>query len=220
MARGKSTGGKEAPKKQCTLVLTPRFSFIEECASQLDGEILKRFKKSCFGNFKHFPSVIFCSHLVHNILLKRKDKDAMSFIICSQEMCFGEREFAMTSGLKFQGTDEIVRKPKEDIRLMKVYFPGQKCVKLEDLIGKFHELKNSEDKFKLGLVDIVENEITGHDRRRNVNKGNFLLSDNLEEFNNYPWGKLFYKVTRDSLIRAKGKLVYHLNGFPHDSRYA
>ncbi|KAI3888706.1 hypothetical protein MKX03_012895 [Papaver bracteatum] len=232
MARGKSTGGKEALKKQQfgrspgtvgaprTCISTSSFRFIEECARQLDGEILKHFKKSCFGHFKHLPRVKFCSHLVHNILLKRKDEEEeeeepMSFIIGSQEICFGEREFAMMSGLKFQGTGEIVQKPKEEIRLMKVYFPGQKCVKLEDLIGKFHELKNSEDKLKLGLVVIVENAITGHDTRRNVDKGHLLLVDNLGEFNSYPWGKLFYKVTRDSLIRAKGKLAYHLNGFPH-----
>ncbi|KAI3957598.1 hypothetical protein MKW92_027762 [Papaver armeniacum] len=199
------------PHQLCgiTCISTPSFRFIEDCASQLDGEILKRFEKSCFGHFKHLPGVMFCSHL------EEEEEDAMSFIIGSQEICFGEREFAMMSGLMFQRTDEIVQNSKEEIRLMKVYFPSQKCVILEDLIGKFHELKNSEDKLKLGLVAIVENAITGHDTRRNVDKGHFLLVDNLWEFDRYPWRKLFYKVTRDSLIRAKGKLAYHLNGFPH-----
>ncbi|KAI3854335.1 hypothetical protein MKX03_012797 [Papaver bracteatum] len=219
MARSKSTGRKEAPNKHTSTsrVKKPprrgpgranplqRYISVQHCVAQLDGENRKRFEKTCFGHFTHFPKFILFPHLVHNILLKRKDKeeeDAMSFVIGSQEICFGEREFAMMSGLKFQMTDEIVQKPREEIRLMKVYFPSQKCVKLEDLIRKFHELKNSEDKLKLGLVAIVENAITGHDMRRSVNKGHFLLVDNLEEFNSYPWGK-------------QRKLAYHLNGFPH-----
>ncbi|KAI3869239.1 hypothetical protein MKX03_023992 [Papaver bracteatum] len=205
MARGKSTGGKEALKKQ-------------------------KFGRELLWASYTLTRIMICSHLVHNILLKRKDKeeeDAMSFIIGSQEIYFGEREFAMMSGLKFQGTDEIVHKPKE-IPLMKVHFPGKDNVKLEDLIRKFRKLENNnEDKLKLGLFAIVEGMIKRHDTRRIVDKGLFLLVDNLEEFNSYPWGKLFYKATRDSLIKASkkkdiskakdtlGKVVYDLDGFPH-----
>lgn len=61
----------------------------------------------------------------------------------------------------------------------------------------------------------------------NVNKRCFFLVNNLKEFNNYPWGKLSYRVTRRSLINASNKtdvskvektlgaLVYNLYGFPH-----
>lgn len=67
----------------------------------------------------------------------------------------------------------------------------------------------------------------GHGLHKSLNKGHFLLVDNLEEFNSYPWGKLSYKATISSLIKASkhkhvsnakhtlGKMVYNLYGFPH-----
>ncbi|XP_026444728.1 uncharacterized protein LOC113345075 isoform X1 [Papaver somniferum] len=150
----------------------------------------------------------------------------MSFIIGNQEICFGEREFAMMSGLKFQGSEEIDQNPKR-IPLMEAHFPGQDNVKFGDLVEKFYQLQNSEDKLKLGLLLIAEGVIMGHGLHKSLNKGHFLLVDNLEEFNSYPWGKLSYKATISSLIKASehkhvsnakhtlGKMVYNLYGFPH-----
>ncbi|RZC75845.1 hypothetical protein C5167_000140, partial [Papaver somniferum] len=104
---------------------------------------------------------------------------------------------------------------------------GQKNVKLSDMIEKFKQLPNSEDKLKLGLLCIAENVIMGIGLDVNVNKRRFFLVNNLKEFNNYPWGKLSYRVTRRSLINASNKtdvskvekilgaLVYNLYGFPH-----
>ncbi|KAI3875725.1 hypothetical protein MKW92_030947 [Papaver armeniacum] len=92
---------------------------------------------------------------------------------------------------------------------------------------KFKQLPNSEDKLKLGLLCIAENVILGIGSDVNVNKRRFFLVNNLKEFNNYPWGKLSYRVTRRSLINASNKtdvskvektlgaLVYNLYGFPH-----
>ncbi|KAI3841717.1 hypothetical protein MKW92_032405 [Papaver armeniacum] len=156
---------------------------IKDYTRELDGIYLKLLEESCFGHLIHLPSLSFCSNVVHNVLLRRKDtpkkdkeedeEDAMSFIIGNQVMCFGEREFAMMSGLKFQGT----------------HFPGQDNVKLGDLVEKFYQLQNSEDKLKLGLLSIAEGVIMGHGLYKN-------------EFNNYPWGKLSYKATISSLISA------------------
>ncbi|KAI3875702.1 hypothetical protein MKW92_030924, partial [Papaver armeniacum] len=209
---------------------------IKDYARELDGIYLKLMEESCFGHLIHLPSLSFCSNVVHNVLLRRKDtpkkdkeeeeEDAMSFIIGNQVICFGEREFAMMSGLKFQGSEEIDQNPKR-IPLMEAHFPGQDNVKLGDLVEKFYQLQNSEDKLKLGLLSIAEGVIMGHGLYKNVNKGHFLLVDNLEEFNSYPWGKLSYKATISSLIRASklkhvsngkhtlNKMVYNLYGFPH-----
>ncbi|KAI3873738.1 hypothetical protein MKW92_008468 [Papaver armeniacum] len=184
---------------------------IKDYTSQLDGIYLKMFGDSCFGHLMHLPSVSFCSNLVHSVLLRRKDpskeddeEEAMSFIIGNQEICFGEREFAMMSGLKFQGTEKIDMN-RNKIPLMEAHFPGQKNVKLSDVIEKFKQLPNSEDKLKLGLLCIAENVILGIGSDVNVNKRRFFLVNNLKEFNNYPWGKLSYRVTRRSLINASNK---------------
>ncbi|XP_026444544.1 uncharacterized protein PFB0145c-like isoform X2 [Papaver somniferum] len=258
MAGGKSTRVKAPGKQQRAAKAAPRHSpanvvprvseitehpinvtcrsrpnSIKDYTSQLDGTYLKMFEHSCFGHLIHLPSVSFCSTLVHNVMLRRKDpskdddeEEAMSFIIGNQEICFGEREFAMMSGLNFQGTEKIDMNFKK-IPLMEAHFPGKKNVKLADVIEKFKQLPNSEDKLKLGLLCIAENVIMGCGLDVNVNKRHFLLVNNLKEFNNYPWGKLSYRATRRSLINASNKtdiskaektlgaLVYNLYGFPH-----
>ncbi|MCL7039789.1 hypothetical protein MKW94_019750, partial [Papaver nudicaule] len=209
-----------------------RPNLIQDCISQLEGTYLKMFEASCFGHLIHLPSVTFCSNVVHNVLLRRKElskednEDAMSFIIGNQEIRFGEREFAMMSGLKFQGIENKY-KHRTKIPLMEAHFPGRDILKLGDVIEKFNELQNSEDKLKLGLLCIAEGVIMGRGLDSSVSKRRFLLVNNLEEFNNYPWGKLSYKVTRSSFIRASkkqdiskskrtfGHVVYNLYGFPH-----
>ncbi|KAI3875712.1 hypothetical protein MKW92_030934 [Papaver armeniacum] len=212
-----------------------KISCIKHIESQLKGTpYLKVFEDSCFGHLRHLPEINLYANVIYNVLLQRKypskkdkeEKDAMSFNIGNQEICFGEREFAMMSGLKFQGSEKIDYNP-EQVRLMKVHFPGQRSVKLEDLIKKFNQLKNSEDKVKLGLLYIAEAVVMGHKSRGVVNKGRFFLVDNLEEFNRYPWGKLCFKETIKCLIylsekknvsKSKhmlGKVAQDLQGFPH-----
>ncbi|RZC93763.1 hypothetical protein C5167_029402 [Papaver somniferum] len=177
-----------------------RINFIKHMESQLKGTpYLKVFEDSCFGHLIHLPEIQLYAKVVYNVLLTRKypskkdkeEKDAMSFNIGNQEICFSEREFAMMSGLKFEGSEKIDYNP-EQIRLMKVHFPGQRTVKLEDLLKKFNQLKNSEDKVKLGLLYFAEAVIMGRCSRLAVNKGRFFLVDNLEKFNRYPWGKISY----------------------------
>ncbi|XP_026412943.1 uncharacterized protein LOC113308693 [Papaver somniferum] len=212
-----------------------KINFIKHMESQLKGTpYLKVFEDSCFGHLIHLPEINLYANVIYNVLLKRKypskkdkeEKDAMSFNIGNREICFNEREFAMMSGLKFQGSEKIDYNP-EQIRLMKVHFPGQRSVKLEDLIKKFNQLKNSKDKVKLGLLYIAEAVIMGRRSKWPVDKGLFFLVDNIEEFNRYPWGKLSYKETIQSLIclsekknvsksrHILGKVTHHLHGFPH-----
>ncbi|KAI3864515.1 hypothetical protein MKX03_011321 [Papaver bracteatum] len=230
--------GIATPRKMCKIMehgakvtCHSRPNCIKDYTRELDGTYLKLLEESCFGHLIHLSSLSFCPNVVHNVLLRRKDKEEegendMSFIIGNQEICFGKREFAMMSGLKFQGSEEIDENP-ERIPLMEAHFPGQDNVKLGDLVEKFYQLQNCEDKLKLGLLSIAEGVIMGNGLHKRVNKGHFLLVDNLEEFNNYPWGKLSYKATMSSLIRASklkhvskakhtlGKMVYNLYGFPH-----
>ncbi|KAI3864513.1 hypothetical protein MKX03_011319 [Papaver bracteatum] len=211
-----------------------KINFIKHMETQLKGTpYLKVLEDSCFGHLIHLPEINLYADVIYNVLLRRKypskkdkeEKNGMSFNIGNQEICFSEREFAMMSGLKFQGSEKIDYNP-EQIRLMKVHFPGKHSVKLEDLINKFNQLKNSKDKVKLGLVYIAEAVIMGHRSRWRVNEGLFFLVDNLEEFNRYPWGKLSYKETISSLVRLSekknvskskhilGKVSHHLHGFP------
>ncbi|XP_026444735.1 WD repeat-containing protein 87-like [Papaver somniferum] len=211
-----------------------KINFIKHFESQLKGTpYLKVLEDSCFGHLIHLPEINLYANVIYNVLLKRKypskkdkeEKDGMPFNIGNQEICFSKREFAMMSGLKFQGSEKIDYNP-EKIRLMKVHFPGQHSVKLEELIKKFNQLKNSKDKVKLGLLYIAEAVIMGHRPKWNINKGLFFLVDNIEEFNRYPWGKLSYKETIKSLIclsekknvsKSKhlvGKVSHHLYGFP------
>ncbi|KAI3864507.1 hypothetical protein MKX03_011313 [Papaver bracteatum] len=112
-----------------------------------------------FQHLIHLPEIQLYYKVVYNVLLRSKEgvEDAMSFKIGDQEIYFGEREFAMMSGLKFHGNEKIDHNPAEQIRLMKVHFPGQSSVKLGDLIEKFNQLpNNNEDKLKLGLLYIAE----------------------------------------------------------------
>ncbi|KAI3873739.1 hypothetical protein MKW92_008469, partial [Papaver armeniacum] len=213
--------GKRQPAARIHCYSKP--SCIEDITKQLTTPYLKMFQDSCFGHLKQMPKIKMHANVVLNVLLRRKylpkkDKeevDSMSFIIgVDQEICFGEREFALLSGLKFQGSEMIDHHPN-GIRLMEVHFPGKNGVTLEDLINKFHQLPQSLDKLKLGLLYIAEGVILGRRSDMNVDKGHFLLVDNLEEFNTYPWGKLSYKATVKSLIRLSEGKSRNVYGFPH-----
>ncbi|KAI3864492.1 hypothetical protein MKX03_011298 [Papaver bracteatum] len=207
---------------------------IEDITKQLETPYLEMFEDSCIGHFKHLPYINLYTNVFHNVLLRRKyapkkDKeevDSMSFIIgVDQEICFGEREFALLSGLKFQGSELINHHPNGS-RLKEVHFPGKDSVTLDDLIKKFRQLPQGLDKLKLGLLYIAENVILGRRSDMTVDKGHFLLVDNLKEFNTYPWGELSYKATVKYLISLSEKtqiseeksipriVHYNVYGFP------
>ncbi|KAI3842973.1 hypothetical protein MKW92_010909 [Papaver armeniacum] len=197
---------------------------IEEITSQFKGKYLKMFQDICFGHLIHLPEFRLLGHIVNNMLLRRKsplkkheEEEGMHFVIGNQEICFGRREFAMISGLRFQGGEGMDHKHRK-IPLMEAHFPGQNSVKLRELIDKFNELEESEDKLKIGLLSIAEGVVMGHPASRVVNRRHFLLVDSLEDFNNYPWGKISYEETITSLIRASEKQDVSkrtLIGFPH-----
>lgn len=94
------------------------------------------------------------------------------------------------------------------------------------------ELDNNMKIVKLVVLYFVKLVLLEKDNRNYINETNVLLVDNFNEFNEYPWGCISFKMTIDSLRKgvadhvAKHKeksntackykeATYSVHGFPH-----
>ena len=67
---------------------------------------------------------------------------------------------------------------------------------------------------KLAMLYFVESVLLGKENKNYINETNVLLVENFTEFNEFPWGRISFKMTIDSLRKgvaervAKPKIVW------------
>ncbi|KAF3662599.1 putative protein EIN4-like [Capsicum annuum] len=170
-------------------------------------------------------------------LLKRRfiyeNKDNMDEVwinYCGMPVCFGWKEFAIVTGIKYYPLS-----PSQVIPTLTqknaARTPSKGKVKLSDrydlvsIVGPSFKNKNliealkgkglsKKHKQSLCLVSFVHNVLWVRDVKNNLSLGLINLFEDLEAFNNYPWGYENFKMTVEYLLTLLTQKTVNLYGFP------
>ncbi|KAI5313107.1 hypothetical protein L3X38_042281 [Prunus dulcis] len=179
---------------------------------KLSAEQLEQFKTSCFGHLLNIDKIQISGQIVHGVVLRRvagqgvKDLDALSFLIGCDVAQFTRQDFCLITWLRFGEVPEVSSGESDEIRLQKRYFiyEGITCNALKEA---FLRCTEEDDIYKLALVYFAELVFLGRDKHLNINLNYLTLVEDLDAFNRYPWGSVFFDKTQDSLFSAPTKYV-------------
>ncbi|MCL7038888.1 hypothetical protein MKW94_010041, partial [Papaver nudicaule] len=176
---------------------TSHLKILQQIKGGLNDEYLEIFKKTSIGHLLDLEDPKLSGAVVNSLLrrvlepLVGDDPDSIYLRIGGKVVKYGMRESALMTGLSFKGSDVIRHRAESE--LINKYFPGQKCIKLEQLSKKFDSVEQSMGKVKLGLVLLVQGVLMGAEYVKDVKPAYFHMVENIKKFNEFPWGKLCHR---------------------------
>ena len=202
-----------------------------EKPSEVRKKNLKKFNRSCFGTlYKKMSNVVLCGGLVHNLLIRQVEsmsEQVMEFNFNGKGAIFTIKEFGIITGLRIDNALDAPPPPPISFRLLDTYFEGRRRTKNSELRDKFVELdiddcEKSYDLVRLGLLYILECALLGKESQSIIDMEHFSMVEDLDYFNQYPWGLESYNLTISSLHkvfklhigRLNASNTYSLGGFP------
>ncbi|KAF3671659.1 putative glycerol-3-phosphate 2-O-acyltransferase 6-like [Capsicum annuum] len=195
--------------------------------------------ESCFGKYldlsednnARFQMKMVYDILKHRFMYENKDKmDEVWINYCGMPVYFGWEEFAIVIGLKCYppSPSQVIptltqkkaprtpkkRKGKSSDRddLVSIIGPSFKNKNLIDAL-KSKELSKKHKK-SLCLVWFVHNVLWAIDVNNNISLNLINIFEDLEAFNNYPWGYESFKMTVEYLLTPLTPKTVNLYGFP------
>ncbi|PHU19481.1 hypothetical protein BC332_10632 [Capsicum chinense] len=213
----------------------------EECLKRDDlnaNSLPSKSWKSYFGQYldlpknnnAHFQMKMVYDLLKHRFMYENKDKiDEVWINYCDMPICFGWKEFAIVAGLKYyplslaQVIPTLTQKKAPHIP-KKGKGKSSNCEDLVFIIGLSFKNKNliealkdkglsKKHKQSLCLVWFVHNILWTRDVNNNISTSIINLSEDLEAFNNYPWGYESFKKTVQYLLTPLMPRTINLYGF-------
>ncbi|KAH0634870.1 hypothetical protein KY284_037656 [Solanum tuberosum] len=152
------------------------------------------------------------------IFQNAEKNDEVLINYCGMPLFFGRREFAIVSGLKCHPSSEpvlkfIVKKEprrrknggKEEIR---------QSTEEQDLVSLVGIRYTKEAQGVIVLTWFVHNVLLAKDLNNNISLKWVNLSQDIEAFNNYPWGHESFELTVKYLLKPLGPKTNNLFGFP------
>ncbi|KAL5575871.1 hypothetical protein UlMin_017570 [Ulmus minor] len=168
----------------------------------------------------------FADQYVHFLMLRRMQTLKMKelwFLVEGKPTRFSIDEFALVIGLRCHDEPILLQQTRVKLknRLCNEHFNSSLQIKLQDLTHCFRNLckkENSgkekkgkkqkkkitqkcgrEDRVKIALVWFLEGALLSSDPKKNISEFHLSLVDELDIFNEYPWGKVAFDMTFDSL---------------------
>ncbi|KAK2645937.1 hypothetical protein Ddye_021132 [Dipteronia dyeriana] len=181
--------------------------------SHLTEKQLKLFRVTCFGHFLDVSDMVLSGHFCHHILLrechvKNTDYNASSlwYHVGNGLIRFSPVEFFLVSGLAFGEYSEsnLELFKRKNSRLRRIYFQSSK-VKVKMIVdwfrnlGSNNKISDDEDVVKLALILFLEMTLVRKDDRTSILYWALELVDDLDAFNNFPWGTFIYSSNRQFL---------------------
>ena len=174
--------------------------------------------------------VQFSVQLVHYFLerqLVSAKKWETWYKIQGRVMRFSMKEFALVIGMNCNDVERS--DDNRDKQAIRDVFGVDKMT-VGDLLVRYNVAKMSETnpmkRFKLALLVLIEDVLLGGDKKRKVRGWVVRLLQDVDDFLNYPWGRIVYEATHGSLIGAIENRIalgvkgdhernnYNLHGFP------
>ncbi|XP_022859440.1 uncharacterized protein LOC111380180 [Olea europaea var. sylvestris] len=133
------------------------------------------------------------------------DGDALYFTIGGKVASFSIFEFSLITGLKITGDDATGDRTQRRNRLHDTYFQGQGSVLLPQLIDAIKRCDQMLDRLKLGMVYIVESVLRCHHKKTAIDPFYLEIVDDIDRFNDYPWGRRYFEDTVHVFTRSHSK---------------
>ncbi|GKA79093.1 phospholipase-like protein, partial [Tanacetum coccineum] len=173
---------------------------------------LSLFSESCFGVWLNVPFKDHEPFLIHSMLLNQQEVDEhhtehhdLQFNVYNYILKFGRREFCICTGMKFGHYD---LKPFDSARVVpfrdRVF--GHANVTVRHLKEAFdgdewHNI-NDVDVVRLCLVMFVEFVLLGREPKNKTHVHLLALVEDLDVFNQFPWGSYTWNVLYKSIRNA------------------
>ncbi|KAM3203465.1 hypothetical protein P3L10_031091 [Capsicum annuum] len=197
------------------------------------------FKKSCFTHFLElsgpcplrFPMIMVYGLLKGRIMYAgddggpkegRNNMDEVWINYYGMPVCFGLKEFAIVTGLRYDRPKEVAIKktPHKGSNKRKVKNDG-----LLGIIGPSYKVKNLIADLKnkdipkhygekLCLVWFVHSVLLARDVKKVIERDLLVLADDFGKFNDYTWGYDSYYLTVKYLLKKQKPKTTTLYGFP------
>lgn len=178
------------------------------------------FRRSCFGQWLDLRCKSRDPSLVHLLLqtqyVPNEEIDHLMFLVGGQQLRFGREEFCLITGLLFGPQQEIRKRDGSTFRDR--VFPEIKggSVKVKDLTfafspAEFNKLTD-EDAVRLCLLILLHTGFLGREAKLCVDEQILLLVDDLDAWNNFPWGSYIWDATFPQLRNKLGeRQLVHLS---------
>ncbi|KAL2461633.1 Ubiquitin-like protease domain-containing protein [Abeliophyllum distichum] len=194
---------------------------IDAVYDALDDEHKELFLNLCFGKLYTVRSMQISLKLIHNLLIRRvrsENTDELWFCLGNkQDAQFSFLEFTLVTGFKRCDETEYKNRILQNGRLFDKYFGDGDKITPSHLYDAFdNEEEDMNDKYKLGLACIYESVLRAKELNTKIDGHILDLVDYLDLFNEYPWGRKIYDLTRYAFTRSweYQKERYSLWGFP------
>ncbi|GMN22454.1 hypothetical protein TIFTF001_040258 [Ficus carica] len=195
------------PDSQISRAKINTFVNITETLKKLRGWLSPRQYESlktqpCIQQFMHLDTLGWSGQVFHNIVMRLTTHSAMGdalwFEFGEDLVRFSINEFCLITGLNCVGSTHL---PVVESRLMSKYFPDVRGVTREYLELQMSNSKfdNDDDAVKLSLLYIVFSIPLSNASSVKIDPKYFALADNLDAFNEFPWGVLSWEATRTAI---------------------
>ncbi|GJT00239.1 phospholipase-like protein [Tanacetum coccineum] len=173
---------------------------------------LSLFSNSCFGVWLNVPFKDHEPFLIHSMLLNQQEVDEyhtehrdLQFNVYNYILKFGRREFCICTGLKFGHydvkpfdsarvvpfRDRVFGHANVTVRHLKEAFDGDEWHNISDV-----------DAVRLCLVMFVEFVLLGREPKNKTHVHLLALVEDLDVFNQFPWGSYTWSVLYKSIRNA------------------
>ncbi|CAL8989889.1 unnamed protein product [Prunus brigantina] len=200
--------GEEQKFQGKALALSHTKSAITTIKEKFSEQQLRTFKESCFGHLLLIEDLKWMSPIVHGLLLRKADPKTVSqvkgikFIVGNKVIQFTPQQFCVVTGLRFGNLPFIPNVSNENCSLKRKYFRDDKTVSLLELENAFLKCDDADDVLKLGFVYFVVFVLLGSEKNVHIDMRHLKLAEDLQQFEQYPWGAVSYAKTNASLLRA------------------
>ncbi|GMN20710.1 hypothetical protein TIFTF001_043151 [Ficus carica] len=195
------------PDSQISRAKINTFVNITETLKKLRGWLSPRQYESlktqpCIQQFMHLDTLGWSGQVFHNIVMRLTTHSAMGdalwFELGEDLVRFSINEFCLITGLNYVGSTHL---PVVESRLMSKYFSDVRGVTREYLELQMSNSKfdNDDDAVKLSLLYIVFSIPLSNASSVKIDPKYFALADNLDAFNEFPWGVLSWEATRTTI---------------------
>lgn len=186
-------------KINCPSKLTP----IQLIKEKLSEEQLRIFKRSCFGRLIDIQDLQFQGQLLHHLILRQisspHDDEIWFALSGSRPFRFSIHEFGLITGLSCAPYPDIQSTGNGSFcgkMLHGIYGYNTKAL---EAIFLGAQTENDEDMVKLALLYFLEAVLLGKDHKNRISKEHVKLLDDMDAFNNFPWGRRSYDMTLSSM---------------------
>ena len=209
-------------RSQQKIQLHSKVELIDTIMSKLSTEHRAHlFEKGWFVHMldikiKKFQAQVY-RHLMVRQCQPQKD-DELCFNFEGEVVCFTMKDFALVTGLNCGDYPPVPIRALPEGNLKKKFFKNHNAVTRKMISDTFEKKKcNDDDLIKLAKVHILENLLLGKSDHTNIYLNHLNMVDNDELFDKYPWDRLSYEMTIDSVKNGLNYIhsdTCNATGFP------